>query len=87
MVLAGGALRAAIIVHGICAALLIGLTIGHIYIGSIGIEGASTSMLRGDVDENWARQHHDLWARTMSAGDHPSPLEISHREGLRKTSV
>ncbi len=87
VVLAGGALRAAIIVHGICAALLIGLTIGHIYIGSIGIEGAAGSMIRGDVDENWARQHHDLWARTMSAGDHPSPPEISHREGVRESSV
>lgn len=66
VVLSGGPLRFAIVLHGLGAALLIGLTIGHAYIGSIGIEGAVDGMIRGHVDENWARQHHDQWARAAS---------------------
>ena len=49
------------IVHGVVAALFIAAMLGHIYIGTIGMEGAFEAMGEGTVDENWARQHHALW--------------------------
>jgi formate dehydrogenase subunit gamma len=48
-------------VHGVVAMLFIALILGHIYIGSIGEEGAFEGMWTGDVDFNWAKEHHDLW--------------------------
>lgn len=47
--------------HGIAAVIFIAVGIGHAYIGSIGMEGALEAMSTGTVDENWAREHHDLW--------------------------
>jgi formate dehydrogenase subunit gamma len=35
--------------------------LAHIYIGSIGMEGAFDAMGTGEVDLNWAREHHALW--------------------------
>jgi formate dehydrogenase subunit gamma len=41
------------------------LIIAHIYIGTIGMEGAFDAMGSGKVDENWAREHHNLWVRDL----------------------
>lgn len=54
-------LQLSTILHGIGAIALISVAIGHIYIGTIGMEGSIDSMLKGEVDENWAKEHHDLW--------------------------
>jgi formate dehydrogenase subunit gamma len=35
--------------------------LAHAYIGSVGMEGAYDAMGSGEVDENWAREHHSLW--------------------------
>jgi formate dehydrogenase subunit gamma len=51
--------------HAIGAILMIGVIIGHIYIGTIGMEGAIEGMKTGYCDLNWAREHHDLWATQM----------------------
>ena len=50
------------IVHGVAAVLFVAAMLGHIYIGTIGMEGAFEGMWDGTVDANWARQHHSLWA-------------------------
>jgi len=47
--------------HGIVALLFIALIIGHIYLGTIGMEGAFEAMGTGDVDLNWAKGHHSVW--------------------------
>ncbi len=47
--------------HAIVATLLIAVFIGHIYIGTVGMQGAIDAMWGGDVDRNWAKEHHDLW--------------------------
>lgn len=47
--------------HGIIGLFLIAVIIGHIYMGTIGIEGAFESMKSGYVDRNWAKEHHSLW--------------------------
>ena len=49
------------IVHGVVAVLFVAAMLGHIYIGTIGMEGAFEGMAVGEVDLNWAKQHHDLW--------------------------
>ncbi|HFC04148.1 MAG TPA: formate dehydrogenase subunit gamma, partial [Rhizobiales bacterium] len=54
-------LQISTIVHAIGAISLIAFALGHIYIGTIGMEGAIDSMTTGDVDINWAKEHHDLW--------------------------
>jgi formate dehydrogenase subunit gamma len=51
--------------HAIVGLVLTAIIIGHIYIGTIGMEGAFDAMGSGDVDENWAREHHDLWVREL----------------------
>ena len=51
--------------HAIMGLLLTVVIIGHIYIGTIGMEGAFDAMGSGKVDENWAREHHDLWVRDL----------------------
>jgi formate dehydrogenase subunit gamma len=54
-------MQTAQMVHGIVAMLFIAVMLGHIYIGTIGMQGAFEAMGKGEVDVNWARQHHSLW--------------------------
>ncbi len=49
------------IVHAILSVLMIAAILAHIYIGSVGMEGAFDAMGSGQVDYNWARMHHDMW--------------------------
>lgn len=49
------------VVHGIVAVLMIAAILAHIYIGTIGMEGAFDAMGSGEVDLNWAKAHHSLW--------------------------
>lgn len=49
--------------HGTVAFVMIALIIGHIYIGSVGMEGAFDAMASGEVDLNWAKEHHSLWVK------------------------
>jgi formate dehydrogenase subunit gamma len=49
------------IVHGAVGVLFIAAMLGHIYIGTIGMEGAFEAMGEGTVDINWAKEHHRLW--------------------------
>ena len=48
-------------VHGIVAVVFVAIMLAHIYIGTIGMQGAFEAMGRGEVDANWAQQHHSLW--------------------------
>lgn len=53
--------------HSIVAFLMMVAIIAHIYIGSVGMEGAFDAMGNGQVDLEWARQHHDLWVEERQA--------------------
>lgn len=55
------AMQIANVIHGVSAVFFIALGLGHIYIGTIGMEGAYDAMRHGTVDETWAREHHDYW--------------------------
>jgi formate dehydrogenase subunit gamma len=59
-------------VHAVAAALFIAFMLGHIYIGTIGMEGAFEAMGEGTVDVNWAKEHHSLWlSREMERENKP----------------
>ena len=60
-------MQTAQIVHGVVAALFIAAMLGHIYIGTLGMEGAFEAMGEGTVDVNWAKQHHALWLEEEQA--------------------
>jgi formate dehydrogenase subunit gamma len=72
-------MQAAEIVHGVVAMLFVAAMLGHIYIGTIGMEGAFEAMGTGTVDLNWAKEHHSLWleeekARTDSGAARRKPF-------------
>ncbi|EXJ09857.1 formate dehydrogenase subunit gamma [Nitrincola nitratireducens] len=50
-----------LIIHAVSSLVLMAAAFGHIYIGTLGTEGAFEGMKTGYVDESWAKQHHDLW--------------------------
>jgi formate dehydrogenase subunit gamma len=54
-------MQAAQVIHAIIAILFVALIIAHIYIGTLGMEGAFEAMGTGEVDLNWAKEHHDQW--------------------------
>lgn len=73
-------MQGADILHGISALILSAVVLGHIYLGTIGNEGTFESMISGEVDEAWARQHHDLWyEQTGGKGDETEPAERPHQ--------
>ena len=49
------------VIHGAVAVLFVAVMLAHIYIGTIGMEGAFEAMGEGTVDLNWAKEHHSLW--------------------------
>ncbi|XGA80355.1 formate dehydrogenase subunit gamma [Halomonas sp. CH40] len=49
------------LIHAVGALGLTAVSIGHIYIGTLGTEGALEGMTTGYVDETWAKEHHNLW--------------------------
>jgi formate dehydrogenase subunit gamma len=44
------------------------MAMGHIYIGSIGMQGAFQGMKTGYVDEAWGKEHHELWYDDVKSG-------------------
>ena len=56
------------LLHAVAALVMLALIIAHIYIGTLGMEGAFEAMWRGTVDENWARSHHSLWTAAQEEG-------------------
>lgn len=53
--------------HSIIAFAMMVIILAHIYIGSIGMQGAFSAMGSGKVDKNWAKEHHDLWVAKVEA--------------------
>jgi formate dehydrogenase subunit gamma len=59
-------------IHAAAAVLMMAMFIGHIYIGTIGMQGAYQGMRTGYVDETWAREHHEFWYDDIKAGKIPA---------------
>ncbi len=85
------ALILALIVHGLAALLLLAFALGHIYVGTLGVKGTLDGMITGEVDEAWARAHHDRWhaavksgqgdVKTDPAGDRPRSASVATEGG------
>src|SRR5881396_241253 len=54
--------------HASAALLYIAISFGHIYMGTIGVEGAYGNMRTGYTDETWAKEHHGLWYNEVKSG-------------------
>lgn len=60
-------MQQATLIHAILSIGWTAMAVGHAYIGTAGTEGAFEGMKTGYVSEEWARQHHDLWAENEAA--------------------
>src|SRR5688572_24508734 len=54
--------------HAVAALIYIALALGHIYLGTLGVEGAYQAMRTGYVDEVWAKEHHEIWYNEVKSG-------------------
>jgi formate dehydrogenase subunit gamma len=54
--------------HATAGLIYIAISLGHIYMGTIGVEGSYRSMREGQVDETWAREHHEYWYNDVKSG-------------------
>jgi formate dehydrogenase subunit gamma len=73
------------VVHGVVAVLFVAAMLGHIYIGTVGMEGAFEGMAEGTVDLNWAKQHHSLWLQEQNA--RTGPNESQPQPGARPSAT
>ena len=67
-------------VHGTVAVLFVAIMIAHVYIGTIGMEGAFEAMGSGTVDLNWAKEHHSLWLEEERARTGPNQMQTQPAE-------
>ena len=84
MVYERGTMQVAHMVHAVATVLMMAMFLGHIYIGTIGMEGAYDAMRTGYVDETWAKEHHELWHADIQAGK--IPAQRSPEPGSGKTA-
>ena len=59
-------------VHAVATVLMMAMFIGHIYLGTIGMQGAYQGMKTGYVDETWAKEHHEYWYDDVKSGKIPA---------------
>ena len=55
-----------IMLHPIAFLVTLGGFIIHVYMGAAVVRGGFTSIIRGEVTENWARHHHRLWVERIT---------------------
>ena len=55
-------------VHAVATVLMMAMFLGHIYIGTLGMQGAYQGMATGYVDEAWAKEHHEYWYDDIKSG-------------------
>ncbi len=79
------------VVHAIASVLFMAMSLGHIYLGTIGAEGAYEAMRHGLVDETWAKEHHEVWYQEVKAGtarqqfveDVPGQVKVQVKRALK----
>jgi formate dehydrogenase subunit gamma len=68
------AMQLANLIHGGAAILAMAMACFHIYLGTVGMQGALNAMKTGYVDETWAREHHEYWYNDVKAGKRPEKV-------------
>jgi formate dehydrogenase subunit gamma len=61
-----GTMQVANIIHSSAAILMTAMAMGHIYIGTIGMQGSIDGMKTGYVDATWAKEHHEIWYNKLN---------------------
>jgi formate dehydrogenase subunit gamma len=77
-----GDMQVAHMIHAVAAVLMMALFLGHIYIGTLGMDGAFHAMRTGYVDEAWAKDHHEHWHDDIKAGKIPAQRSPEARAPL-----
>ncbi len=72
-----GNMQIAHMIHAVSVIFMTCMIMGHIYLGTIGMQGAFKAMKTGYVDETWAREHHDLWYDDVKAGRIPAQRTVA----------
>jgi formate dehydrogenase subunit gamma len=67
-----GTMQIAHMIHAVATVLMMTMFLGHIYLGTVGMDGAYSAMKTGYVDEAWAREHHEQWHDDVKAGKIPA---------------
>ena len=70
-------MQVAHMIHAAAAVLMMAMFMGHIYMGTLGMQGAYKAMRTGYVDETWAKEHHELWYDDIKAGKIPAQRSAS----------
>ena len=65
-------MQVAHMIHAVATLAMVAMFAGHIYLGTVGTRGAYQAMRSGQVDEAWAREHHELWLDDIQAGKIPA---------------
>jgi len=63
--------------HAIAGFVLMAIILAHIYIGTLGMEGAYDAMGSGEVDLNWAKEHHSLWVEEVQERTHSEEVRLT----------
>ena len=82
-----GTMQISNMVHGVASLLMVAMFIGHIYIGTLGMQGAYKGMETGYVDEAWAKEHHEQWYDDVKAGKIPAQRSPLPAGGLAGAGV
>jgi formate dehydrogenase subunit gamma len=64
--------------HASASLFMMAMFIGHIYMGTVGMQGAFKAMKTGYVDETWAKEHHEIWYDDIKAGRIPAQRTPIH---------
>jgi formate dehydrogenase subunit gamma len=70
-------------VHATATLLMMAMFLGHIYMGTLGMRGAYSAMRDGQVDETWAKEHHELWYNDVKAGKIPARRSQSNEPAAK----
>lgn len=66
--------------HAIVSFVLMAIIFAHIYIGTVGMEGAADAMTSGEVEEQWAREHHSIWVEEVEDKQKEAPKAATPAE-------
>ena len=80
-------MQVAHMIHAAAAVIMMVMFMGHIYMGTLGMQGAYQAMKTGYVDETWAKEHHELWYDDIQAGKIPAQRSTPKGESPRPAAA
>ena len=75
------------LVHMLASLVLICGFVFHIYVGLVGIEASLEGMVTGEVDETWAKEHHDIWYEKVKDLPENQPSNETSKSAKSKDQI